>query len=133
VADHRYKASLRVFSQTLTVAELTGALGEPTESHDRGDPVSKHRPGEAKYRNAMWRLGSALEETAPLDQHISALLDYTDTNREGFVAISEQCEIDIFCGIFSGRDQGGFTFEPELSRRLAEADLAVGFDIYSDS
>jgi hypothetical protein len=77
-------------------------------------------------------VGSALEEAAALDRHVSELLDYIDANREGFQTIREHCEIDIFCGIFSGPDQGGFTFEPELSRRLADADLAVGFDIYSD-
>ena len=44
--------------------------------------------------------------------------------------IRPDCEIDIFCGLFSGGGQGGFTLEPDLSRRLGEPTLAVGFDIY---
>jgi hypothetical protein len=39
--------------------------------------------------------------------------------------------MDMFCGIFTGSNgQGGFTFEPELSRRLADLALPVVFDLY---
>ena len=127
---HRYKASLRVSSRTLSSAELTRELGKPTRSHDAGDPVTRRRPDAPKRDRALWLLGSGVEQTAPLDQHIAAVLDFVDAHREGLDAIRDQCEIDIFCGIFSGGGQGGFTLEPDLSRRIAQAGLAVIFDIY---
>jgi hypothetical protein len=127
---HRYKASLRVFSRTLSSAELTGVLGEPTKSHDAGDAVTQRRPDAPKRDQALWLLESGLEDTTPLDQHIAAVLDVIDAHREGLDAIRDQCEIDIFCGIFSGGGQGGFALEPHLSRRIAQAGLAVIFDIY---
>jgi hypothetical protein len=126
-AEHRYKASLRVFSQSLNAAELVQALGEPTVSRAAGDPVRQRGP---KRGQSLWRLESKLHENTPLDQHIAALLDAIDAHREGFDAIRQYCEIDIFCGIFSGGGQGGFTLEPDLIRRVAELGLAVGFDIY---
>jgi hypothetical protein len=127
---HRYKASLRVFSRSLGAGELTRALGEPTKSHDAGDPVSRHRPNSTRHKTALWLLESGIDETAPLDQHIAALLDRIDARRADFDAIRQECEIDIFCGIFSDGDQGGFTLEPDIIRRLAEVGLALGFDIY---
>jgi hypothetical protein len=127
---HRYKASLRVFSRSLGAGELTHALGNPTKSHDAGDPVSRHRPNATKHKTALWLLESGIGETAPLDQHIAVLLDAIDARRDDFDAIRDECETDIFCGIFSDGDQGGFTLEPDIIRRLAEVGLAVGFDIY---
>lgn len=125
--EHRYKASLRVFSRSLSADELVKALGEPTVSRAADDPVRQRGP---KREQSLWRLESRLDENAPLDQHIAALLDAIDAHRDGFDAIRQYCEIDIFCGIFSGGGQGGFTMEPDLTRRVADLGLAVGFDIY---
>jgi uncharacterized protein DUF4279 len=127
---HRYDASLRVFSRSLTAAELTHALGRPSSSYDVGDPVSHRRPKAGKRKQALWLLESGLDESNPLDQHITALLDFIDAHRKGFAAIRPQCESDIFCGVSSGGGQGGFALEPELVNRLADVGLAVVFDIY---
>jgi Domain of unknown function (DUF4279) len=128
--QHRYKASLRVFSRTLGAAQLQQALGEPTVSYNAGDPVSQRRADAPKRDRSQWMLESGLDEHAPLDAHIAALLDAIDARRDGFDAIRPDSEIDIFCGIFSGGGQGGFTLEPDLERRLADLALAVSFDIY---
>ena len=127
---HRYTASLRVFSRTLEAADLTRALGEPTKTYDAGDPVSQRRPNTPKRDRAMWLRKSGLDEAKLLDRHIEVLLDVIDDRREQFEAIRQECEISIFCGIFSSGGQGGFTLEPELTRRVADLRLAVGFDIY---
>ena len=129
-ARHRYRAPLRVSSRTLGIAELSQALGSPTGSHDAGDPVTRRRPDAPKRKEALWLRESGLDEAVPLDQHIAALLDVIDARHDDFKAIRERCEIDIFCGVFSGEGQGGFALDPDVSRRLADADLAVVFDIY---
>jgi hypothetical protein len=49
--EHEYKAALRVFSETVRLSELRSMLGEPTHSHDLGDPVG--RVG-AVRRHAHW-------------------------------------------------------------------------------
>jgi Domain of unknown function (DUF4279) len=129
---HRYKASLRVCSRTLTVADLSRVLGEPTKSHEAGEPVTQRHPDAPTRDQALWLRESGLDEATPLDQHITALLHYLDGHRQAFDAIRDQCEADIFCGIFARGAQGGFTLEPHITQRLATARLPVSFDIYSD-
>lgn len=128
--DHEYKASLRVFSDSMTATELTARLGEPSESYERGDPVSS-RPGASTRRRAMWRIESGLDRSRTLDEHLLALADFVEERQEAFESIRDRCDIDIFCGIFSGDDgQGGFVIQPSLSDRLARLRLPVAFDIY---
>jgi len=129
-AHHRYDAKLRVFSRTLRLAELSQALGDPSRGHDVGDPVTRRHADAPKRKEALWLRESGLNEAAPLDQQIAALLDFIDAHHDAFQAIRPQCNIDIFSGISSGGGQGGFALEPEVSRRLADAGLAVVFDIY---
>ena len=38
--------------------------------------------------------------------------------------------MDIFCYWLSASGQGGPTLSPDLMRRLAEAELEIGFDVY---
>jgi hypothetical protein len=128
---HEYTASLRVWSETLGLAELTDQLGEPSKGHDVGDPISSRRPDSGRRKHAMWMLESGLDRTRPLDEHIEALLEAVEAQSEAFEAIREKSRIDVFCGPFSGDGaQGGFTLEPQLSARLAALSLPVGFDVY---
>ena len=128
--DHEYKASLRVFSDSMTAAELTARLGEPSTSYERGDPVSS-RPGASTRRRAMWCVESGLDRSRTLDEHLATIADRVEERHEAFESIRDRCDIDVFCGIFSGDDgQGGFVIEPSLSDRLARFRLPVVFDIY---
>ena len=63
--------------------------------------------------------------------HIAELVAFAEANREALETLRPECEIDIFCGVFSGDGaQGGFTFAPALSKRLSDLQLAVAFDVY---
>ena len=116
---NEYTASLRVISETLGLAELTNRLGEPSEGHDLGDPISSSRPDSGRRKHAIWMLESGLDRTRPLDEHIEALVEAVEAQPEAFEAIREKSRIDVFCGLFSGDGaQGGFTLEPQPSARL---------------
>jgi hypothetical protein len=79
----------------------------------------------------MWSRESGLDRSSPLDEHIEELVAFAETNSETIDSLRTECDIDIFCGLFSGDDaQGGFTIEPTLSARLAELRLPVSIDIY---
>jgi hypothetical protein len=128
--SHEYKASLRVLSDTVTLAELRTRLGEPTNGYDIGDPVSTAL-GAPQRQAACWLLESGLDRTRPLDEHIAALIAIVEERREAFDSLRDRCEIDIFCGVFSGKDaQGGFGLDPTLTGRLSNLGLPVEFDIY---
>jgi hypothetical protein len=113
------------------MAEITGKLGQPARGHEAGEPVSQRRPEGPRHDSSLWLLESRLDRAQGLDEHIADLVAYAEARREAFDELSRDCEVDISCGVFSGDDaQGGFTFEPSLSRRLADLQLPVVFDIY---
>jgi hypothetical protein len=127
--QHEYTAALRVISETLRLGELTLALGQPTTSHDIGDPVGR---GGGERKHAYWGRESRIERTRPLNEHVELLLTFAEARRGSLAELRERgCRIDVFCGVFSeSTAQGGWVFEPELSRRLAELGLPVSFDLY---
>jgi hypothetical protein len=127
---HEYKASLRVCSETVGLAELRARLGEPTSAYDIGDPVSRRSEAPTR-RAALWRFDSGLDRKRPLDEHIAALIAVVEVRQDAFDSLRDLCDIDLFCGVFSAKDaQGGFVLEPSLSRRLSDLRLPVVFDIY---
>ncbi|MET9626629.1 DUF4279 domain-containing protein [Lentzea sp. NPDC006480] len=129
--QHEYTASLRVFSERLTFADLVAVLGEPTEGYDIGDPVSQRRPDGPRRKWAHWRLGSTAPRTQPLDEHIAELVTFAEAHSRGFDALGDKVLTDVFCGVFTADDsQGGFTLEADLIRRLGALNLVVGFDLY---
>jgi hypothetical protein len=128
---HEYTASLRVWSETLRLGELSDRLGPPTEGHDIGDLISSKRPDSGRRMQAMWMLDSGLDRTRPLDEHIEALVVAAEERAQALDAIRDECRIDIFCGLFSRNGaQGGFTVDPQLSARLAALSLPIGVDVY---
>jgi hypothetical protein len=108
---------------------MVAVLGSPTKSHDVGDPVG--RLGGVR-KHASWALEASVGRTRPLDEHLEPLVVFAERHREELASLRAQgCRVDLFCGVFADPDaQGGWVFTPELSRRLAELELAVSFDLY---
>jgi Domain of unknown function (DUF4279) len=129
---HEYSAALRVFSSTRRLADLTSVLGEPTDSHDLGDPVSSRNPSGPKRQRSYWAYEPPGPRTArPLDDQLAELVEFAEAHRTTLEHRRAECRVDMFCGIFSGVDaQGGFELGPALVRRLADLDLRITFDIY---
>lgn len=128
--EHEYRATLRVFSDTLSADALAARLGEPSHGYDKGDPISARSPG-AFRRDSYWALDSGLERARVLHDHIVVLLDAIDARREAFDAIRADCEIDVFCQLFSGEaTRGGPILRPELLARLVERELPLRLDHY---
>jgi hypothetical protein len=78
----------------------------------------------------MWTRESGLDRSRPLDAHVEELVVFAEAKREVLAALRGECEIDIFCGVFSRDAEGGFTIGPTLSARLAELQLAVAVAVY---
>jgi hypothetical protein len=98
---HEYTASLRVSSRAISLADMADRLGEPSSGHDIGDPISR-RPGAGRRRHAMWSRDSGLDRSRPLDEHIEALVAFAEANPGAIDSLRAECDIDIFCGLFSG-------------------------------
>ncbi len=118
---HEYVATLCVNSESIRLAELKARLGEPTKGNDIGEPVTLRYPDAPLRKHTHWGLTSAADRSEPLDVHITEVLDFAEAHRAALDALRDECYIFISCGIFSGDGcQGGFVFEPELNRRLAD-------------
>jgi hypothetical protein len=137
-----YSATWRVGSETLDLASLRAALGEPTSGHDQGDFVSPGR-SDARRATSAWLLDSGLPRTAPLEAHVEALLSQAESRREALARIRPDVTTDFFCGAFRNdqwvaAEDGGtivyrcdFTLDPDAMRRLADLDMPFGCDITS--
>lgn len=136
-----YSGSWRVHSESLGLADLRGALGEATNSHNRGDLVSPGR-SDARFPHSHWALDSGLPRTEPLEAHVEALLVAAEQRRDGLNHVRAEVRTDFFCGAFR-HDQWspveaadnvvfgcGFVLAPTILRRLAELDMPFSCDIY---
>jgi len=73
LAGHVFQANIVVHSVTLLGDEITGALRiEPTKVLNLGEP---HSLGDKTREFTSWILSSPLDPEAPIDEHLTWLLD----------------------------------------------------------
>ena len=128
-----YTASLRVFSATLALEDIVAALGQPTTSHCRGDPVSPRRdPDGPKRERTGWRLNSTGYKTGqPLEEQVEELVLFAERHLDAIQHLRSESDIDLFCGAFAADTINcGATFTPQIMARLAALDLSIYIDIY---
>jgi hypothetical protein len=129
-AEHEYEASLRVFSTTRSLADLVVFLGDPSDGHDVGDPVSARLPGQVRTQS-RWALESTVGKTRRLEEHVEELVRFVERHAAAFERLRPSCGIDLFCAVFgSDNINGGFVLEPELSGRLHELQLPLIVEVY---
>jgi hypothetical protein len=128
----RYKASLRVRSETLSAAEISRRLGDPDRSRERGELKMPERyPDGPRFSHSQWNRESRVGEGERLDAHIGALLDFVDAHRDAIDGLRDSCEMDIFCGVFSNDSINcHYVLESELLKRLGDLGLSLFMDNY---
>lgn len=127
----RSGAALRIYTSLLSIAEISGALATvPTDSYDKGTPVSPSNAVSPLRGEALWLLDSGLDKAQPLEAHIMRLAEYVEQKLPVVEKLLLNCEIDIFCFVASKNGQCGFALEPDLLRRLTVIPMPLVFDIY---
>ncbi len=125
-------AALRVYSKSMSVAEISNALGTAaTSSHPKGVPVSLRNPNSPIREESLWVLDSGLNHDQPLEDHIKRLVEYIEQKSSILNTLLPHCEVELFCGFSTDSGQGGFAFEPDLLKKLTILPLVLIFDIYS--
>jgi len=122
-------ATLRIFRDDLDPDAVSSVLGiAPSDRHRKGDT---RRSGYIEKSGAWFLSSKGHLQSKDVQRHIMWILDQL-ADRVGILhqLQDEGCSMDIFCYWVSASGQGGPTLSPELMRRLAEAELEVGFDIY---
>ena len=125
-----YSASFVVSSTHLTPGAVQERLGiAPTRSHHVGDPLSPRNPTTVR-KNHHYSLHSGEPNTAPMDVHLSALLEVLEPKAAALEELSRDGDLYFWCGFSSGNGQGGFALSPDLLRRLGRLGIELVLDLY---
>lgn len=127
-------ATLRIFGDSLAPDELTKLLGcAPTVATTKGEVI--HHPSGRKQisRHGSWRLEAQSCEPENLDQQISWLLGQLTENPDTWLHINKTFKVDLFCGLFMGCSNEGFSISPATLLALGSRGIEIGFDIYDPS
>jgi hypothetical protein len=112
-------------------AELTKLLGcEPTKAHQKGDVL----PDKRYHRVAStgsWLLNGTKPELTDIEEQIGALLSLVTQEIEVWRRLTGEFDADVFCGIFLEDCNRGFSLSPDITAKLSQRGLEIGFDIYS--
>lgn len=121
------KATLRVKSEVLTLADISSVLGKPTKGFTKGQEY-----GAAKKlrEHTQWSLVVGEDDNLSLQECILKVIDFASDKR--LETLKGSCEVDIFCMLSSDNGQGSFTFDASIYERLVSAGLSITFDFYSD-
>jgi hypothetical protein len=121
------QASLRIFSDTVTVQWITERLGiQPDIGGNAGEPGG----GTSVRRSTLWALKSGLTDEHPLNEHIQHLLGRLESRRDALAGVGEKCGMDIFAGAFADDGQMGETIPWQTLKALGQHSLDLTLDLY---
>lgn len=128
----RVSVSLRVVGDTLDPAEVTRLFGiEPDFSARKGEE-RQQRAGTVVQRIGVWsrRARPAAAPEWDLDGTIMALLAQFPADLATWQDLGSRYRVDVFCGLFMGRENQGAGLTPTTLQALAERSIALDLDIY---
>lgn len=127
------RVGFRVMGSDLEPSEVSRLLGlQATESHKRGDArIGQSGRRYSDYSEGLWAWQPPVSETAPLAEHLNALVDVLGPKAALLQRLREWgLRMDIFVGLFGPDSRFGFVLSPELLHRLGDLGIAVDFDVY---
>jgi hypothetical protein len=65
-----------------------------------------------------------------LEGQLSWLFAQTTSDLAKWRELTTRWPTDVFCGLFMERNNRGLTLSPEITRKLGERRVEIGFDIY---
>ncbi len=130
-ACERTYATLRVVAGDLDPDEVTRTLGvEPDAVQRRGDPAD--RRGLRRVLLNAWSLSTKGKvDSRDLRRHLDWLLERLGADAAGRLARLRAAggRADVACDWVSATGSGGPILSPAQTRRLADLDLEVWFDV----
>jgi hypothetical protein len=124
------QVSLRLQSETMTVAELTDLVGvPPTSAAERGSSVSSRRPS-GPVHTATTIDYRASANGIDLKPYIAVLQPILERLMDRHLSVD--CSVDLVVAI-TGRPMGFISIlEPATIYQLGTVGCGVVFDVYSD-
>jgi hypothetical protein len=123
---HVFFAVFEFGQDTSVVTDMAGF--EPTEAWVVGQPMRK-RP-DVTHRHSRWTFKSPLPLSAPVEEHLVALLTALETHAAGVRAVVARFPTEIGCAVYFRTFTPGFHLPQELLARVAALGLDIDFDLY---
>ena len=125
-------ATLRFFGDELDPADITRALGsQPSVSARKGEIWRTTAGAEKVARRGFWRLETKRRSPGALERQIGELLSLVTDDLAVWALLTSKYEADIFCGLFLGEENEGFSLSPRISNAAGVRGLELNFDLYS--
>ena len=123
---------MRISGEALEPEEISRLLAlNPTRTHSRGEPRSRQGKGaEIAWRDSLWLLQSPLDAGADPAEHLKWLLGVLEPKNSLIKTLSQDYQVDLFCGFSSASGQGGFILDAGTLRRLADLSIPLIIDLY---
>jgi hypothetical protein len=126
--DHKAHVFFAVFEFGRDANVVTQLAGfEPTEAWVVGQPM-RQRP-DIMHRYCRWTFKSPLPLSAPVEEHLDALLSALETHAAGIRAVMARFPAQIGCVIYFRTFTPGFHLPQQLLARIAALGLDVDFDL----
>ena len=126
-------ASLRFFGDDLDPDELTSMFGAgPTASIRKGDIRLVSRGQEFLAKTGSWRLEVDRRRPGDLDGQIAEIFGQLTPDLGIWAALTQRYRGDLFCGMFMGSGNDGFSLEPATTVAVGARGLLIGFDVYGE-
>ena len=126
--------SFRVVDAELDPQRVSDALGLlPTRSGRRGEMISARV--QKPRAKGFWILDSAQDvaRSESFDSHVTWLLDRLEPVAERIQGLASEHEVvDLWAGIYTGKDHGGPVVGATALRRVANLGLALCLDVYAE-
>jgi hypothetical protein len=129
---HHSKACLRIFGDGLMPEEITQMLQcAPTVAQRTGEVIRYPSGRERIVQRGNWRLDASTAEPEDINGQVRSLLSKLESALEVWKNLVQRFDVDMFCGVFMGGDNDGFSLAPDVMMLLGERGITIDFDIYS--
>ena len=128
------EVTLRVGGDELNPEKITEKLGcKPTYSQTKDQIFIGSKSGnKRKAKTGMWNLSATKCEPENIDAQISEILSKLTNDLDIWNSISNQFEIDLFCGLFMDETNEGLTISSTSLESLSLRGIELGLDIYAN-
>lgn len=125
--------TFRFVGEEVAPDRITSELGiQPAVTHRKGDPVPE-QPSRARP-TGIWRFDTALDQSASLEEHLSAMLDILEPIRDRIHKLAAPgCHPELMIGFFLNGDSGYVGLDAEHLARLGTLGVNLAIHLYEDA
>ena len=129
----RSRATLRISGDLLVPSEISALLGvEPTFAQAKGETIIGRATGNSRVaKSGLWRLEASESEPENIDGQVEELFAKINTDPIVWSRLREQFQVDLFCGLFMGSGDEGFSISPATQFLLGQRGIELSLCLYA--